>query len=72
MITHIDYDAHNTNTTNTCLPEVIDKIEVTHDGGRLYIYINDKEIYTGTSYGVRDYVITLDRVKQPRTRKTNQ
>jgi hypothetical protein len=72
MITHVNYDTNSTHTAPGVLPDVIDKIEVLHDGGRFHISINDKEIYNGTAYGVRDCVITVDRQPLAKTSITTK
>lgn len=61
MITHEDYDSHTTKIDkNYKLPENIDSVSFSHDGGRVYIYINGQEVFKSYT-GTRDCEITLDR-----------
>ncbi len=61
MIEHSDYDDYENDLKREyVLPDRIDSIVVTHDGGRLGISINSEQAYY-TCEGTRDCSITLDR-----------
>lgn len=40
------------------LPEKLKNIQVSYDGGRLYLYINDVEVYTNLGAG-NDFSVTI-------------
>lgn len=61
MIRHDDWDSlDDPHKEPYVLPERIDKIEFSYDGGRLAVTINDQEVYASVE-GTRDCHITLDR-----------
>lgn len=61
MIEHSDYDDYENDIKREyVLPDRIDSIVITHDGGRLDISINSEQAYY-TCEGTRDCSITLDR-----------
>tara|TARA_R110001583_G_scaffold42134_1_gene133955 strand:+ start:931 stop:1122 length:192 start_codon:yes stop_codon:yes gene_type:complete len=61
MITHSEYDDINSDpiTIPFKLPLVINKIEVSHDGGRLEVCINGERVYYSAE-GTRDCCISFD------------
>jgi hypothetical protein len=63
MLIHEDYDSRTTHVQpETTLPENIDSIRVSHDGGRLTIEVNGVSVYY--SYGdTRDCSIEIIRNK---------
>lgn len=63
MLKHTDYDSSFVLTENVDIPEIIHSISVSHDGGRLYIHINNSEVYCAMS-GTRDCCIELTREQQ--------
>ena len=61
MITHVNFDENETLPKKSYeLPDKIESIEFQHDGGRITILINDKEVYYDALH-TRDCCITLDR-----------
>ena len=60
MIIQNDWDAHTEVTTSIKpIPDKVDSIQFTHDGGRISISINGVEVYH-TALGTRDCCILLD------------
>lgn len=65
MIVHTDWDdAGARKTTAYVLPKKIDAIAVSHDGGRLFISINEMEVFKAYE-GTRDCCVELNRAAQP-------
>jgi len=60
MLRHSDFDSHSSTTHDVKLPEKVDAISVSHDGGRLEIYINGALCYNAL-VGTRDCNISIDR-----------
>lgn len=60
MITHEDWDEGTRRTQEGVLPERIDSISVSHDGGRLSITVNDVQVYYSCD-GTRDCTVSIDR-----------
>ncbi len=63
MIKFTNYDARVISSAERSvarkLPEKVTSVEVTHDGGRLGIYINGEE-YFYECEGTRDCAVTID------------
>jgi hypothetical protein len=62
MITHTDYDGpvnNNIVTEDYKLPEKVEKMSFSYDGGRLSIYINGEEAYQAY-FGTRDCCVEID------------
>lgn len=66
MITHKDWDEGTKQTEPGVLPDSIDSITVSHDGGRLTITVNDVQIFYSCE-GTRDCTIHIDRSGMPAT-----
>lgn len=65
MIQHKDWDDDgDAREQSYVLPERIEAIDVSHDGGRLAITINGQQIFYSCE-GTRDCTITLDRRETP-------
>ena len=61
MIAHTDWDAAGAKkTTAYVLPERIETITVSHDGGRLFVSINGVEVFKAYD-GTRDCCIEINR-----------
>jgi len=61
MIKHDDWDTlEDAKEQDYVLPERIDSIDVSYDGGRLEIRINEQCAYSACE-GTRDCTVTLDR-----------
>lgn len=62
MIRHMDFDNHKETVINNAkLPDGIDHIEFSYDGGRVEISINGRIIYK-TSSGTQDCSIEIDNL----------
>lgn len=61
MIKHDDWDATEADTTEEAyrLPEKVESVSFSHDGGRIYVSINGVEVYK-TMRGTRDCTIEID------------
>lgn len=60
-LVHQDYDGNNEEIDRkVSLPEQIDSISFTHEGGRVTVNVNGKELYS-TSLGTRDCEIEIRR-----------
>lgn len=65
MIQHEDWDSgEEAQEQAYVLPEHIESISVSHDGGRLEIQINSQKVFYSCE-GTRDCTITLDRRDTP-------
>lgn len=60
MIEHIDFDSSISTTNKYSLPDKIEEIEISHDGGRISISINGQEAYRSCS-GTRDCAIKINK-----------
>jgi len=60
MIEHTDYDTGKVINVDYKLPDNIQNISFSYDGGRLYISINNKEIYKNFS-ATRDCCVEITR-----------
>lgn len=61
MIKHYDWDATEAGTKEEAykLPEKVESVSFSHDGGRIYISVNGVEVYE-TFCGTRDCTIDID------------
>lgn len=59
MIKHTDYDSGSKQIIEKQLPNNVRDLEITHDGGRIVIYINGDEFFA-TCLGTRDCSIQID------------
>lgn len=60
MLKHKDFDNYSEDYYEISIPENINSISFSHDGGRISIEINNEEIYS-TIFGTRDCCIEIDR-----------
>ena len=52
MIEYRNFDTTEKSKIDFNMPEKVKSINVTYDGGRLYIYINGVEVYGDVSAGI--------------------
>lgn len=61
MINVEDWENHNLVELDYNLPPNVDKIGISYDRGRLYVYINEEEVYVNLG-GMCDFSVTLDNI----------
>lgn len=60
MIVHNDFDARENKKLEGKLPEKVESISISHDGGRIEIVVNGNLMYSAM-LGTRDCEISIDR-----------
>ena len=60
MLVHNDFDTSSHSNHDVKLPEKVDNISISHDGGRLEIVVNGQLVYNAMC-GTRDCEISIDR-----------
>lgn len=63
MIKHVDFDDNRTMIEEFVMPDTVNAVGVTHDGGRLAITINGVQVFRAT-LGTRDCAIDITRDPQ--------